>query len=304
MPDRLRRASGAQPAGTRCAAGFSMLEVLVAMAVLSVLVVVLASVLDLASSNWIDGSSRTERRKGGRAVTAFMQKELAAAMLPIDRFASKTTPNLQFVVNPPGVTDRHASAIFFQAPLATDASSGDILALGYFIRWTRENGRPKAILCRLAVDQSTADFRVYEDLNWLSAAYLDAQAPADSANDYRGFFVDNVIGLWIRCLDRDGAVLAGATQTFDSRTAATDLAFLDPNVNPGEHVLPASVEISLVAIDGRTADRLTDADQAEIISAVDAAENADDFVRSPSLPEVLRRTATAYTTRTSMENAR
>lgn len=304
MPASLKTDAHGPGSKRRRRAGFSLLEVLVAMTVLSVLVIILASVLSLVSSNWISGAGRTERRQGGRAITAFIQKELAGAMLPINRFADRSIPNLQFLVNPPQVSYRHASALFFQAPLAADATSGDIMAIGYFIRWTSENNVPKATLCRLAVSPADPDFAIYTDLDWVSDAYLDAAAPANATNDYRGFFVDNVIGFWIRCLDEDGIVLTAADETFDSRTAAAEFPAQEPNLDPTEHRLPASVEVSFVTIDARTANRLTPTDQAGIITLVNNAVNAEAFTKSPIIPESIRTTATAYTTRVSMENAR
>lgn len=274
------------PKNNRCA--FTILEVLVSVAVLSLIVLALTSVIDQAGKNWRRGTDRTDKRTNERAVTSFIAEEIAGALLPVDRFADPARPNLEFVLNPGGVTHLNASAVFFQAPIPTDSTAGDISAIGYFVRWIDTT----AVLCRMVISPSDADYQVYSTLDWINDPLLDAIAPADEANDYRGFFVENVIGFWVQCFNDDGTLWTGTAGS--SRPAAAGQ----------EHTLPASVEISIVTIDSATAARITPADKTAIIAAVQAAANAETFASAPSLPAILQGKCWPYTTRIALRNSR
>jgi prepilin-type N-terminal cleavage/methylation domain-containing protein len=266
---------------------FTILEVLVSVAVLSLIVLTLTSVIDQAGKNWRRGFDRTDKRTNERALTSFIAEEIAGALLPVDRFSDPAKPNLEFILNPGRVTHRNASAVFFQAPIPTDSTAGDIPAIGYFVRWIGT----KAVLCRMVISPSDANYGVYTTLNWINDTLLDAVAPADTANDYRGFFVENVIGFWVQCFKSDGTAWTGNSGSSRPGT-------------PGQaHTLPTSVEISIVTIDSATAARITDADKTSIIADVQAAANAEAFVAG-SLPPILQCKCWPYTTRITLRNAR
>jgi type II secretory pathway pseudopilin PulG len=273
------------PKNNQCA--FTILEVLVSVAVLSLIVLTLTSVIDQAGKNWRRGTDRTDKRTNERAVTSFIAEEIAGALLPVDRFADPARPNIEFILNPIGVgnTLLNGSAVFFQAPIPTYSSAGDIPAIGYFVRWIGTS----AVLCRMVISPSDADYQVYTTLDWINDTLLNAVAPADTANGYKGFFVENVIGFWVQCFNDDGS----AWEAGSSRPATAGQ----------EHTLPASVEISIVTIDSATAARTTPADKTAIISAVQAAPNAETFAAG-SLPAILQGKCWPYTTRIALRNSR
>ena len=272
------------------AAGFTLVEVLVSTAVLMLLVVIMSQVTRSIASSWTAGSGNSERRQNVRALADFIGQELRAATLPVDPGAP--SPNLQFVQNPASVTARYPSALFWQAPVATDSSSGDLAEIGYFVRWVTSGSVPRAQLCRFFVNQGGANYLIDTNAAWVTDALLQTVAPADSASGYVGLFADNVIGFWARCLKSDGTEIAAANTLYDSRVT---------------HALPASVEISLVLIDGPSASRMTAALQTQLVALCSSAVNAADFLKKiqadPGLKSISPG-ARAYTSQIFLENSR
>ena len=272
------------------AAGFTLVEVLVSTAVLMLLVVIMSQVTRSIASSWTAGSGNSERRQNVRALADFIGQELRAATLPVDPGAP--SPNLQFVLNPASVTARYPSALFWQAPVATDSSSGDLAEIGYFVRWVTSGSVPRAQLCRFFVNQGGANYLIDTNAAWVTDALLQTVAPADSASGYVGLFADNVIGFWARCLKSDGTEIAAANTLYDSRVT---------------HALPASVEISLVLIDGPSASRMTDPLKKQLVDFSSSAVNAADFLKKiqadPGLKSISPG-ARAYTSQIFLENSR
>src|SRR5438552_691359 len=130
-------------------AAFTLIEMLVATAVLALLVVLLMEVVNRASATWVQAQGQVERRHNGRAIADFIGQELQAALLPVDPTGSSNKLNLQFVLNPK-IGD--GDAVFWQAPLATDQTNGDIAEIGYFLKWTGTTGTPHGQLCRFFVN--------------------------------------------------------------------------------------------------------------------------------------------------------
>ena len=208
--------------------GFTIVELMVSIAILTMLVVMLVGVFNQVSNTWRLGEGNIDRRRSARALTDYIGVELQGAMLPAEGGA--VTPgrnNLQFLINPPSsqVPDeyRNADAIFWQAPLATETSYGEIAEIGYFVRWVpprleaqrRGLTASRPALCRFFVNPSRVDtdpktgtktvganpqFLIYSGSNstdWLRTDLLKQIAPAASPT-YAGLFAENVLGLWIR----------------------------------------------------------------------------------------------------------
>ena len=258
--------------------GFTLVELLVAVSVFTLLVLMLSTVFDQVSRTWMRGEGQIEQRRNVRALADFIAVELQAAMLPIEGASKVGQSNLQFVINPPAkqVPDeyRHADAFFWQAPLATETSFGEIAEIGYFVKWVAAtpDASPRPTLCRFFVNPSRENpeepgviagnpaFRIYDadPGAWLSKRLLDSVAPARKADGYTGLFGDNVLGLWVRATGLDGKELP---RDYDSRTGYDYThTFHDPSGAIGERTerryLPATVRISLAQIDSRHAPRL------------------------------------------------
>lgn len=206
---------------------FTLVELLVATAALSILVLVLVQIVSQTSQSWLSGEGGVERRRNSRSFTDFIGDELRQALKPIESQTTDSPGNLQFLVNPPASRlpndCLNVDAIFWQAPLATETSLGDIAVIGYFVRWYQ--GKP--YLCRLFINPSinsneglirNPSYLIYdaEDENsWLSPSLIDSLVrPTDKAAGYRGMFADNVLGLWVRCYGPDGQELP---KPYDSR---------------------------------------------------------------------------------------
>lgn len=260
-----------------------------ASAVLSLIVVLLMQVAGMVSNTWSQGHGRTERRQNGRALVDFIGRELRSAALPVDPRFTGSVPDLQFVVNPAGVPARyrHPQAAFWQAPLATSTVHGNMAEIGYFVRWDDSSPTPRASLCRIFLNPGAGDHLVYSQLSWMTEAVLNSSAPADAANSYRGLFAENVVGLWVRCLDASGNAITQpevGAGGYDSRVGYADQVHESTgtvaNVTRSAPVLPTAVEVSVVVLDARSASLLTAATAATIKAVVAQSATAGDCVET------------------------
>lgn len=212
---------------------FTLVELLVATAILTLLSGLLMSIANQVGSAWREGQSANERRSTGRAILDFMATEIRQASSGISHpevIDFKSGPGspptysslaTHFVASLPALigvasttypnTTGNGSgnnpflnphAVFWQAPIARNTSRGSLATIGYFVRWDGTQAR----LCRYQVDPAdTANYTVFKtpQVNWVTSGNLNAIAPA-TAPTYQGWFADNVIGLWIRPLDAFG----------------------------------------------------------------------------------------------------
>ena len=244
---------------------------LVAMAVLALIVVILSSLINQVSTTWTTSESSNERRQNGRFIIDAISRDLQVAMLPVARSA---TDSLQFIKNPASVSELYPDAVFWQAPIASNSSLGEIEEVGYFVRWLSLPGSQcQAVLCRFAVNAEgqngapNSEYRIVTDPgNWVNSDLLSNVAPADKAHQYEGLFAENVIGFWAKCLDRAGNDLGA----YDSRKS----------ISPG--TLPAAVEVGVVVLDSRSASRVTPALRDRLIAL------AQDRSRAPTAEAFLR----------------
>jgi hypothetical protein len=111
-----------------------------------------------------------------------MARDLRFAAAPIN----PASTNFQFVINPTnvGANYRLPQAAFWQAPVASDRSHGDMALVGYFVQWVTEtngsvtNFAPK--LCRLLIDSTNFQFQKPSD--WVNDALIAGNAPANKAS--------------------------------------------------------------------------------------------------------------------------
>lgn len=304
---------------------FTLVEVLVAISVLMVLILLFSGVFSQVSGAWTSGEGSFDRRRNVRALADFIGTELQGALLPVEGIVTNGQGNLQFVVNPPKsqVPEdyRNADAIFWQAPLATEMSQGEIAEIGYFVKWdaTAPQGE-RPVLCRFFVNPSipssgktalNPNFLIYQSdpKAWLTQSLLDKVAPATKASGYVGMFAENVVGLWVRCYGLDGTEcpLAKNGAKFDSREGYD----LNKGVTPvDQRYLPASVRISIAQVDTRTAARLG-ATAPSVKALTKSAKDAPDFLaqlgtqaKSSTTLAALLPGVRIYTTEVQLLNAR
>jgi hypothetical protein len=131
--------------------------------------------------------------------------------------------------------------------------------VGYFVQWVSEtNGSPANLvpkLCRLVVD---SDYQMQKPSDFVSDGLIASNAPATKAADYAGQLAENVLGLWMQPLDQQGTPITQALSPgqFDS-TKGYSVSFTNSPAVIFPSALPASLEVALVAVDARTAKRLS-----------------------------------------------
>ena len=301
--------------------GFTLVELLVSVAILSILILLLCGILNEVSTSWTQVRAQIDRRQNGQAILALISSELRTAAVPSDRM---NTSSLQLVVDPPALLTTagylYPHAIFWQAPIASGTTNGSLAEVGYFIRWdtTTNSANPRASLCRFFVSPTdTTNFLIYSTpANWLTpatgqaGAIIDAVAPGNSANNYKGWFADNVIGLWVRCLDANGIPItqtaSAAGHQTDSKTTNysfdSRLGYLASSVtgtpkyipksayyDAGSKTdviacaLPSAIEIAIAVVDAQTASHVT------------AIPSYTPFNMSPTLPSGASAAAAPYT---------
>jgi hypothetical protein len=107
-------------------------------------------------------------------------------------------------------------------------------------------------------------------------------APADQANAYQGLIAENVVALFVQCLDKYGQPIinnaAGtafpANPRFDSRQGFTD----SKNATNAACALPAVVRLGFVLVDSRSALRIGPAEKTVLTTLASSATDAADYV--------------------------
>jgi len=194
--------------------GFSLLEMLVAMAVLSTILIILASMLDSATGSWINSEEKVETLQNARTAIELMSRELAPATINTCE---------QFLVLPgealanSGATTavENSQAAFWMAPLGKD---GDLRAVGYYLQ--RVDNRRFFRLKRYYVGPENEDYfpRGFDPENVDDTSILSEEATpdrfldrvdeaafddSDPENKKRvvSTVADGVIAMWIQCYD-------------------------------------------------------------------------------------------------------
>ena len=118
--------------------GFTLLELLVAMAVLSMLVVTLFGMVDAATKLWQDNENRVDAYREARAALNTITDDLKGMFSASNQLYISTN----FVGSTPG--NAQGDRLFFLSSLAASAQPNgtgrsDICAVGYFRRFTKQN---------------------------------------------------------------------------------------------------------------------------------------------------------------------
>lgn len=243
--------------------GFTIIELLVAMSISMVLIVVLVSVSNQALSVWSTNENKSEVREAGRAAVNLIGSEMRQAVLPLYKDEMNGE---QFVINPSSVSSavKNRDAVFWQAPIATSRTQGDLAIVGYFIR--NEDGQYR--LCRLLLNPDDSQYDLFAASGeWLSDALLMEKAPGTEESDLQGVFLENVVGMWVNAYDRDHNLYAN----YDSRV---------------EKKLPRRVEVMLVIMDKQAAMRVAGGMEVPEASAYTTAEDFIDAVSDGLRPHM------------------
>jgi prepilin-type N-terminal cleavage/methylation domain-containing protein len=247
---------------------FSLIEMLVAVAVFALLLTILAGSYSGIERAISQTNARREANATGRAALEWITRDLERIRPPTPGFIWSVTQNTntnrpvatlgsQFLIASDQIATNtlNPHAAFWQ--VANEEGAGRTMAIvGYFVRWITEtnNGAStkRPVLCRLYLNQTNAAYPA--SLNTANGTWLDdnllTNAPGDAAGSYRGWFADNVHSIWFRALDANGApISSNASSTnftngsFDSRQGY--LSGTNRIMGPA---LPSSVEVAVIVM--------------------------------------------------------
>lgn len=232
---------------------FSLVEVLVAMAILMVLVVMLLSITSSVQGIWSKSRDRIDASQLARALFVQMDAETGATVaLPVSFEGGKYTmawASWRFVQNPPlpaGVILPGTDSLFWQTSIAS-TPQGDVSNVGYFVNPSRQLVRFFAapnIDSRFPSLGPADGYGLDEmvparpdrtnDANWLE--WLNPSGDKETfepqinnqPSKVAAVLGGGIAGLWFRCLDVQGKPIAvdavaqaGSGIRFDSSFKAT-----------------------------------------------------------------------------------
>ena len=271
-------------------AAFSLIELLISLAVLSVLVVLAASLIGAIQDVWKRSSARTEQFRSARQALETVSARLSQATLnPYWSLDSTINPTryerqseLRFFTGPAistigstlgNGTIVSGSAVFFQAPtgyFSSNSTDSRLIAAmntwGYFVEYGPESSRPPFITSTIIPTKNR--FRLVEFIEPSDSLTVFSKtsgnltyngkdwftAPLATAGNRR-VLADNIVAFVAlprlsSTEDSTGTALSPA-YTYDTTTSSAT-----PKLNP-KNQLPPIVDIAVVAISETTANRIT-----------------------------------------------
>ena len=306
---------------------FTLLELLVAMALFTLVAVLLASVFSSTQKGVVLLGSAKSQRQDARAVLGQVAGELRAALEPPTRSfegAQAAMRQPQLLVNPSGLTN--GSSLFWSA--GADSRSGGSALVGYLLRWETTPEGPRPRFCRVFLDADGSEIveqtlRTSASPEWVSQALVNSNAPGDAANGYQGWISDNILAFYARALDPQmnaitnfsrglsgpavntssaNAVFAASATgnatlgSFDSRNGYQYTRRPDNvTVNRFGPALPSAIELVVIAAPPSSIRQLQTA-PAPVLSGNATAMWTDVASFLGSLPEPVRNAAKTYST--------
>ncbi len=271
--------------------GFTLLEVLVAMTIFSIMLLLLAQVMGGATSLWQQSRARQQKFREATQAMETLRLNIAQATLNTyyEYLAANGNPRqagnnsfvpstygpiseLRFIAGQGLVTDPPnavSSAIFFQAPTgavetAVNRPLSSLLATyGYYVAVNSDatsrpvaiqpiNNSPARVRFRLMQMIEPAErLTVYTttrlDRNTTERTWFTTPLPVAA---YRSVLAENVVAMVLRVRDPAAATLSYA---YESAQVASPSR---------RHLLPPTIDITLVAIDEASAARFAQANSA------------------------------------------
>ncbi|MDF1852392.1 MAG: prepilin-type N-terminal cleavage/methylation domain-containing protein [Verrucomicrobiales bacterium] len=264
--------------------GFSVIELLVAFTVLSILMTILLAAVPSVTSTWIESERRIETYQRARGALELLTRELTPAVVDT---------RMQFIVLPgeellgAGALNvaSLSPALFWMAPLG---EGGELRCVGYYLFRDEEKGffrlkrvyiepdNPDGYFPRLVNLGNTRDLSMRTDpvtarwfLDNLDLRAFDEQDPDNDAVVV-STAADGVVAFWVQCYDLLGnpvpwlsevrnhpssdliynsaAFFQMATTTPFESGETTEFLRLSKQVMKANRV-PAEIEISIVTID-------------------------------------------------------
>jgi len=267
IPQRLRGGGAVKPSA------FTIVELLVASAVLIIILGVIFSITQQTSAAWKSASSKIETFQRARAAFEAITQTLGEATLfnyyDYDSFEKPKRyyrkSDLHFISGKSLVPAQLTHAVFFQTPTGYSDSANYqglealLNACGFFITYSVDDSRPDFLASLPNKPKDKYRFRLMEFLQPSQnlAVYADSSgtdwftvALASSAPPVRQI-ADNVIALVLIPRTSQGVELTSDYE-YDSRSWTPGTAGLQPATS---NQLPPLVEVVMVAIDEPSAAR-------------------------------------------------
>ena len=209
----------------RTRGGFTLLELLAAMAILAIMVTLLFAAFGQASRAWLLAENRVETFTQARAALDFMSRELSQAI---------ATSNISFLGN--------ATNVAFVAPVSTDpANLVDLEEVVY--RRNNQTARLERQVTPFSAGTLTWDF------------YSRPQAWPDTV-DSTVPLADNIVWLKLSYVDASGNTIGPPSFWNSTPVISTPWAAGQAGTATMTNRAPAGVQIEIGAIDSRAATRL------------------------------------------------
>jgi uncharacterized protein (TIGR02599 family) len=262
---------------------FSLIEMLVALGILSVLSVVIFTILNQTTQLWQNSEARIKSFQSARVTFDSLARNIGQATLQTywdyDSTNAPTTyvrmADLHFIsgqttdiISGGNKLTYPTHAVFFQAPLGYSYPSSHHLAdlnslmnvCGYYIEWNSDTNfmpgflqtqvQPRMRYRLMQVMQPTQDFKVYNaktGTDWITFAL--------SQKNYIRPVAENIVAMVLEpqnsSISSSTPVSLTTNYSYSSRPSSGAL-FTAPNQPKTEHQLPPLVKITLVAIDERS----------------------------------------------------
>ena len=265
--------------------GFTILELLVAMSILSIMVVLMLGVLQSTSDAWRRNTERSKAFAASRAAFESMTRSISAATLNTyqdyydanrsNRPSGSLTfvpavygrrSDLHFTTGTNLVTAQKGGAIFMTVPFdyennnTNDYSSGQLNGIGYFVRFTTNSLAPSGVsnAHRYRLMQFLQPTEQLMVMNTNSTYYPNGWFANDvNANTNIFPIADNVVAFVVlpQLSDRENASGSALSSDFryDTRmTWPTSAANQPTNM----HQLPPVVQVIMVVLDESSAKRI------------------------------------------------
>lgn len=266
--------------------GFTILELLVAMAILSIMVVLMLGVLQSTSDAWRRNTERSKAFAASRAAFESMTRSISAATLNTyqdyydanrsNRPSGSLTfvpavygrrSDLHFTTGTNLVTAQKGGAIFMTVPFdyesnnTNDYSSGQLNGIGYFVRFTTNSLRPAGVSNnphRYRLMQFLQPTEQLMVMNTNTAHFPNGWFANDvNANTNIFPIADNVVAFAVlpQLSDRENANAGILAPGFSYNTRMTWTAS-EANQPTNMHQLPPVVQVIMVVLDESSARRI------------------------------------------------
>jgi uncharacterized protein (TIGR02599 family) len=263
--------------------GFTILELLVAMAILAIMVVLMLGVLQSTSDAWRRNTERSKAFASSRAAFESMTRSISAASLNTyqDYYDSarsnRPSGSLTFVPDVYGrrsdlhfttgtnlVTAQKGGAIFMTVPFdyesnnTNDYSSGQLNGIGYFVRFTTNSLAPSGVSnayrYRLMQFLQPTEQLMVMNTNYYTNVWFTTNVDANPPTNIFPI-ADNVVAFAVlpQLSDRESANAGILALGFSYNTRMTWSSGAQPT---NMHQLPPVVQVIMVVLDESSARRI------------------------------------------------